>query len=124
MTYCQIEISNDPRSVNPHLTVSEFQELSPLDTSTLQNSSSTSEKVVIDVNHASEDEFRKVPGIGVVLSKKIIHYRDEKNGFESVDEFLKFAQISPHKIAMIKENLKCTPRVNVSKKLIGRRLEV
>lgn len=124
MTYCQIEISNDPRSVNPHLTVSEFEELSPLDTSTLQNSSSTSEKVVIDVNHASEDEFRKVPGIGVVLSKKIIHYRDEKNGFETVDEFLKFAQISPHKIAMIKENLKCTPRVNVSKKLIGRRLEV
>ena len=124
MTYCQIEIATEQRSVNTNITVSKFDDLSPVTSEVNQDVISISEKVMIDVNHASEEEFRRVSGIGVVLSKKIIRYRDEKNGFESVEEFLNFAQISPHKIAIIKENLKCTPRVKVTKKLVGRRLEV
>lgn len=50
----------------------------------------------LDINTATEDEIRALPGINVILAKKIIEYRDLHCGFESVEEFYKEMNIKPH----------------------------
>ena len=43
----------------------------------------------VDVNTAPEEELSKLPGINVVLAKRIVSYRSERGGFKSVDDFIK-----------------------------------
>ncbi|MEZ4850131.1 MAG: helix-hairpin-helix domain-containing protein [Bacteroidia bacterium] len=49
-------------------------------------STETEIPLVLDINLASAEDFQKLPGIGSVLSKRIINYRNSIKGFESVDE--------------------------------------
>lgn len=50
---------------------------------------------VIDINEASAEEFARLPGIGEVLSQRIVKYRTAKKGFASVEEISKVYGISP-----------------------------
>ena len=50
----------------------------------------------IDINSATEDEIAKLPGINVVVAKKIIKYRDEKDGFKTIEEFFSVMKIKKH----------------------------
>lgn len=50
----------------------------------------------LDINNATEVEITALPGISIVLSKKIIKRREEINGFKSVDELCKFLKLKPH----------------------------
>lgn len=50
----------------------------------------------LNVNLASADELNKLPGINVVLAKRILKYRETNNGFKSVDEFYNEMKIKPH----------------------------
>jgi competence protein ComEA len=43
----------------------------------------------IDVNTATEEDFKALPGIGDVLSKRIVKFRNSINGFKSVDDIKK-----------------------------------
>lgn len=50
----------------------------------------------IDINHSSESELIGLPGINIVLAKKIIKFREEEHPFYSVDEFLRIMKIKPN----------------------------
>lgn len=43
----------------------------------------------IDVNTATEEDFKALPGIGDVLSKRIVKFRSSISGFKSVDDIKK-----------------------------------
>ncbi|NCI48933.1 helix-hairpin-helix domain-containing protein [Sediminibacterium roseum] len=45
--------------------------------------------VAIDINTATEEEWKMLPGIGVVLAKRILKFREHAGGFVSVDEVRK-----------------------------------
>lgn len=50
----------------------------------------------LDINQATEEEITDLPGINVILAKKIIEYRDLHSGFKTVDELYKEMKIKPH----------------------------
>lgn len=70
---------------------------------------------VIDINTASQDDWQALPGIGPVLSKRIVEYRERLGGFSSMEQvrntwglpdstfqkiepFLRLASPSVHKV--------------------------
>lgn len=50
----------------------------------------------ININTANEKELSKLPGISIVVAKKIIKYRDVHGGFNSRGEFYQFVKMKPH----------------------------
>ncbi len=50
----------------------------------------------IDINSCSQAQLVKLPGINTAMSVRIIKYREENNGFSSVDEFFKKFKIKDH----------------------------
>ena len=62
-----------------------------------QNNSIKVENVQkVDVNNASEIELTALPGISIVLSKRIIKKREEIKGFKNLNEFFLFVQLKSH----------------------------
>lgn len=49
-----------------------------------------------DLNTASEEELSKLPGISIIIAKKIISTREEEGAFSSVNDFIKRMKIKPH----------------------------
>ena len=47
------------------------------------------EDFLIDINTADSSAFQKLPGIGPILSQRIIRYRDALQGFDRVDQIKK-----------------------------------
>ncbi len=50
----------------------------------------------VNINVATEEEIANLPGINVVTAKKIIKYRDEKDGFKTIEEFFTEMKIKKH----------------------------
>ena len=73
-------------------------------------------KEKLDVNNASEVELTALPGISIVLSKKIIKRREEIGGFKDVTDFLAFTQLKPHMRQQLKE-LICVNKMKGSVKI-------
>lgn len=49
----------------------------------------------IDINRADPEELQMLPGIGPVLAKKIIDYRDKNGYFSTVQDLIKVKGIGP-----------------------------
>ncbi len=49
----------------------------------------------LDINVATEEQLAQLPGISVIIAKKIIKYRDQHNGFSDLDEFFREMKIKP-----------------------------
>ena len=79
---------------------------------TLVNKIENSKK--IDINNCSEVELTALPGISIVMSKKIIKKREEIGGFKNTNDFFLFLKLKPHMQKQL-ENLIC---VNKMKGLI------
>lgn len=63
----------------------------------------------IDINTATADELARLPGIGTVLSQRIIKFRDSRNGYTSVEELRDVYQLSPEVYEDIKAHLVISP---------------
>lgn len=67
-------------------------------------SKNPSTREIVDINNASEEEIAKLPGINIVLAKKIIKYRELNNGFRSVVELFNTMNIkTPIRARLIKQ---------------------
>lgn len=63
----------------------------------------------VNVNSASESELAELPGIGAVLAKKAVQYREAARGFRSVDEFFEVLGLKPHAVVRLRPLLTCGP---------------
>ena len=61
-----------------------------------KNDISESETTLVDINNASEIEITALPGISIVLAKKLVQKREAIRGFKSVEDVLKFLKMKPH----------------------------
>ncbi len=61
--------------------------------------------VLINLNTATVQELRTLPGIGPVLAKRIVDFREKKHGFKRVEELLAIPGISEKKWKVIKERV-------------------
>lgn len=50
----------------------------------------------LDINNASEIEITALPGISIVMAKRIIKKREEIRGFKSLDDLFLFLKLKPH----------------------------
>ncbi|QMV40471.1 helix-hairpin-helix domain-containing protein [Cohnella cholangitidis] len=50
---------------------------------------------LLDLNLATQDQLETLPGIGPSKAKAILSYRDQHNGFRSVDQLLEVKGIGP-----------------------------
>lgn len=55
----------------------------------------------VDINTATEEDFKSLPGIGVVLSKRIVKFRNSIHGFKSVNDISKTYGLSDSTFQLI-----------------------
>ncbi len=80
------------------------------------------EQEKIDINTCAEEELTKLPGIGIALSKKALKIREEKKGFEDVDDFMLKVGIKPHIAERLRPFLKSSPYKTQESTFMGRRM--
>lgn len=68
----------------------------------------------VDINNSSESELIGLPGINIILAKKIIKYREEEHQFYSVEEFFRVMKIKPHFVKQLKD-LILVRKINIKK---------
>lgn len=51
------------------------------------------EEFLVNINTATEAEFQELPGVGPVLAKRIVEYRQQNGGFERLDDLKNVAGI-------------------------------
>lgn len=56
----------------------------------------------IDINNDGADEIAILPGINIVMAKKIVEYRAANGLFKNADDFIKIANVKEHFIPKIK----------------------
>ena len=56
----------------------------------------------IDLNHASEAELERLPGVGPSLARRISEYRTKHGAFASVDSLVRVAGIGPATLARLR----------------------
>ncbi len=59
----------------------------------------------LNLNTTTQEELERLPGIGPALAKRIIDYRYEKGGFDSIEEIKNVKGIGKKIFAEIKEHL-------------------
>ena len=60
---------------------------------------------VLNLNTATLMELETLPGIGPVLARRIIDFREKKGGFRRIEELLVIPGISDRKWKMIKDRV-------------------
>ncbi len=62
--------------------------------------------LVLDVNRASAEDFRKLPGIGPELAERIVRYRQKHGAFRRVEDLLAVRGIGDKKWRRLKPHLR------------------
>ncbi|ACA46226.1 hypothetical protein FDB72_14770 [Clostridium botulinum] len=79
---------------------------------------------LLDINSCSELELSRLPGIGLILAKKAVNFRNSRNGFNSVDEFIETVGVKPHFVDTVKTMICCNPvKIVETVKMSGRRVD-
>ena len=71
----------------------------------------------IDVNNCSEFELTELPGISIVLAKKVIQKREEIGGFKNIEDFFLFIKLKSHLREQIQEKVFVKPMKILHKKV-------
>jgi len=59
----------------------------------------------INLNQATSEELEVIPGLGPILSQKIIAYREAHGPFRKLDDLMQISGIGPKKFEQIKDYL-------------------
>lgn len=60
----------------------------------------------ININTATEQQLMLLPGVGETTAKKIIEFRTENNGFNTVEDIMNVSGIGEKKFAQMKPYIK------------------
>jgi competence protein ComEA len=63
-----------------------------------------------DVNRATEQDFERLPGIGPVLARRIVEYRETRGSFQDVDELRRVKGIGKKTFERIRAFVAVVPR--------------
>lgn len=66
-----------------------------------------SDNVLIDINSSDAEQLELIHGIGPVLAKRIVEYRNENGPFHSVDDLKKVQGIGDKKLEEIRYYVLC-----------------
>jgi len=72
---------------------------------TLQLQGQTQPAAMVNVNKATTEELIKVRGIGPVMAKRIIEYRDKNGAFKSIDDLTQVQGIGGNKLQRFKDQV-------------------
>jgi competence protein ComEA len=72
--------------------------------------SATVSTTPIDVNQASEEELALVPGIGKVMARRIIEFREQNGPFARVEDLLKVKGIGEKSLEKLRPHVKVSRR--------------
>jgi len=61
--------------------------------------------LVLNLNTATLVELEALPGVGPVLARRIVEFREKKGGFRRVEELLVIPGISERKWRLIKDKV-------------------
>lgn len=61
--------------------------------------------LVLNLNSATLRELETLPGVGPVLARRIIDFREKKGGFRRIEELLVIPGISERKWKLIKDRV-------------------
>ncbi|MEO0073054.1 MAG: ComEA family DNA-binding protein [candidate division WOR-3 bacterium] len=75
----------------------------PIEIRTPVSDSSDLSVGLLDLNHASARQLEALPGIGPVLSQRIVEYRLSHGRFREVSDLLRVTGIGPKRFALIKQ---------------------
>lgn len=70
----------------------------------------------LDINNCSEIELTALPGISIVMSKRVIKKREEIGGFKTINDFFLFIKVKPHMESQLRE-LVCVNKMKGSVKI-------
>ena len=71
--------------------------------STQRADSELPDEWIVDLNEATPAELNLLPGVGEKLANDILTYRDEKGGFQSVDELMNIRGIKEGRLLSLKK---------------------
>lgn len=63
------------------------------------------DKLLVNINSASEEELTQIPGVGASIAKRIIEYREQNGGFSSVSEIMNVKGIGKSKFETMKNRI-------------------
>ena len=66
-------------------------------------SSNTSNSNKININKATQEELKNLPGIGIELASRVVKYRDENGKFANIEEIKNVSGIGDSKFEKIKD---------------------
>lgn len=71
------------------------------------NQSNNQEQCKLNINACTEKDLAILPGVSIVAAKKAIEYRNQQNGFKTVEEFYVIADIKPHFVIQLEDLITC-----------------
>ena len=63
-------------------------------------------RFVVDVNHATAQEWGLLPGIGPGLASRILEYREQHGGFRTLEQLTEIRGIGPQRLEQIRPYLR------------------
>lgn len=107
----EMQIENNANNITPKTT---SNNIIKVDADIRPKTNNNTEK--IDINNASEVEITALPGISIVMAKKLVKKREVINGFKKVDDVILFLHVKPHIEKQLRE-LICVNKIKTSIKI-------